>query len=67
MSRRYIVVGVGAIGGTVAGKLWSTGCEVACCARGESHTVPRLTLPAASTDRPGADVSSDPLTAPCLA
>ena len=31
---RYIVVGVGAIGGTVCGKLWKTGCDVACCARG---------------------------------
>ena len=32
---RYIVVGVGAIGGTVAGKLWATGCNVVGCARGE--------------------------------
>jgi hypothetical protein len=32
---RYVVVGVGAIGGTVAVKLWATGCDVACCARGE--------------------------------
>ena len=34
---RYIVVGVGAIGGTVCGKLWKTGCDVACCARGPPH------------------------------
>ena len=25
---RYVVVGVGAIGGTVAVKLWATGCDV---------------------------------------
>ena len=37
---RYIVVGVGAIGGTVCGKLWKTGCDVACCARGPPPASP---------------------------